>query len=41
VGPKTGKSFVNGMEKPGRPVSATDVENIKSGKAPPADPKGR
>jgi RHS repeat-associated protein len=41
VNPKTGQSFVNGLQKPGRPVSATDVENIQSGTALPADPKGR
>ena len=41
VNPKTGQSFVNGLQKPGRPVSATDVQNIESGAASPAEPKGR
>ncbi len=41
VNPKTGQSFVNGLQNPGRPVSAADVENIESGRAGPAPPKGR
>jgi len=41
VNPETGESFVNGLMKPGRPVSAVDVENIVSGDAPLANPKGR
>ncbi len=40
--PRTGESFVNGLQKPGRPVSAQDVENIQSGAAPQrTDPLGR
>jgi hypothetical protein len=41
VNPKTGQRFINGLEKPGRPVSVEDVKNITTGRAPPADPKGR
>ena len=39
--PKTGESFINGLSKPGRPVSFEDVKNIESGAAPPSCPKGR
>ena len=39
--PSTGESFINGMEQPGRPVSAEDVRNIESGAAPRSSPKGR
>jgi YD repeat-containing protein len=39
--PKTGQTFVNGRQQPGRPVSADDVKNIESGAATPSDPKGR
>jgi len=39
--PATGQTFINGLEKPGRPVSAQDVQNIANGTAPPAPPKGR
>ncbi|WP_277957866.1 SpvB/TcaC N-terminal domain-containing protein [Anaeromyxobacter oryzisoli] len=38
---RAGKRFVNGREQPGRPVSAEDVKNIESGKAPRSEPKGR
>jgi hypothetical protein len=30
---KTGETFVNGTTKPGRPVSADDVQNIRTGAA--------
>jgi RHS repeat-associated protein len=39
--PKTGKTFVNGRQQPGRPVSAEDVKNIIEGVATPSAPKGR
>lgn len=39
--PVTGETFINGLEKPGRPVSAGDVQNIMDGTAKPAPPKGR
>jgi hypothetical protein len=41
VNPKTGQTFFNGLQKPGRPVSADDVANIRSGAATTAEPKGR
>lgn len=39
--PQTGESFINGLQKPGRPVSAQDVKNIINGSAKPYRPKGR
>lgn len=39
--PKTGETFINGLEKPGRPVSVEDVWNIESGAATPSIPRGR
>ena len=39
--PKTGERFPNGTQQPGRPVSATDVENIRRGDAVPSKPRGR
>ena len=39
--PETGETFVNGLEKPGRPVSKQDVDNIQSGAATRSKPKGR
>jgi RHS repeat-associated protein len=39
--PDTGETFINGLEQPGRPVSAADVLNIQSGSATPSPAKGR
>jgi hypothetical protein len=39
--PNTGQSFVNGLSSPGRAVSPQDIENIETGVATPAPPKGR
>ena len=39
--PKTGQTFTNGLEQPGRSVSAEDVENIINGVATPTAPKAR
>ena len=39
--PRTGQTFINGQQQPGRPVSPEDVANITSGDAPPSPPKGR
>jgi RHS repeat-associated protein len=38
---KTGQTFQNGIQHPGRPVSQEDVDNILSGRAPRTAPKGR
>jgi RHS repeat-associated protein len=39
--PRTGQTFVNGRDQRGRPVSARDVGNIRSGAAPRSPPTGR
>lgn len=39
--PKTGEEFINGLESPGSAVTAEDIDNIASGAAVPAKPKGR
>ena len=39
--PRTGETFVNGRQQPGRSVSAQDVANIQSGAATPSAPKKR
>ena len=39
--PTTGRVFINGKEKTGRPVSPTDIANIRSGAATPSPPRVR
>ena len=39
--PQTGQTFINGLTRPGRPVSYDDIQNIINGTAKPSPPKGR
>jgi hypothetical protein len=39
--PKTGETFINGEQKPGRPVTYDEAKNIESGAATPSERKGR